>query len=115
LGTIGRLGNGDLRMIMTLFGLAVAVTDSGYLQVRRWLPLPIGVDRDLSLRPVVAIIVTGLLFLWVLWELWRLLRNRSRGIGWRELVFSDRYRLSTAALVPFISVRRPNARIVSVA
>ena len=103
LGTIGRLGNGDLRMLVTLIGLVIGLVGASYSQVRRWLPLPESVDLSLSMQPVVAIVLTAVLSLWVLWELWRLLRNRSRGISWRELVFSDRYRLSAAALVLGIS------------
>lgn len=102
-GTVGRLGNGDLRMIVTLFGLVVGLTGAGHFQISGWFPLPEGVDRGLSIQPAVVIILKAVLSLWVFWELWRLLRNRSRGISWRELVSPDRYRLSTAALLLGIS------------
>jgi uncharacterized membrane protein YedE/YeeE len=103
LGTLGRLGNGDLRMLLTLFGLVAGLAGAGYVQVWSWLPSPEGVDRGLSMEPVLAIIVTAALSLWALSELWRLWRNRDSGLNWRELVLADRYRLSTAALLLGIS------------
>lgn len=103
LGTLGRLGNGDLRMLLTLLGLVVGLAGAGYAQVWSWLPSPEGVDRGLSMQPVLAIIVTAALSLWALWELWRLWRNRDPGLNWRKLILSDRYRLSTAALLLGIS------------
>ncbi len=103
LGTIGRLGNGDLRMLVTLFGLVIGLAGASYSQERRWLPSPESVDLSLSMQPVVAIVLTAVLSIWGLRELWRLWRNRIRGISWRKLVFPNRYRLSTAALLLGIS------------
>ena len=99
LGTLGRLGNGELRMVLTLLGLAVGLAGAGYAQVMRWLPAAEGGDPGVSMHPFLAIVVSAMLSLWVLWELWRLWRRRDRGSGWRELVLSGSYRLSTAALL----------------
>jgi uncharacterized membrane protein YedE/YeeE len=99
LGTIGRLGSGELRMLFTLLGLMTGMVAGGYAQVRQWLPEPEGVDFGLSIRPILAIVVTAILFLWALWELWRLWRKRNPNATWREHVLSSSYRLSTAALL----------------
>jgi hypothetical protein len=99
LGTLGRLGSGELRMLLTLLGLVAGLAAAGYAQVRRWLPSPEGVDRAVAMRPILAIVVVALLFLWALWELWRLWRKRDTIATWRVLVLSPSYRLSTAALL----------------
>jgi uncharacterized membrane protein YedE/YeeE len=99
LGTLGRLGSGELRMLFTLLGLMTGMVAGGYAQVRQWLPEPEGVDFGLSIRPILAIVVTAMLFLWALWELWRLWRKRNPNATWREHVLSSNYRLSTAALL----------------
>ena len=99
LGTLGRLGSGELRMLFTLLGLVVGLAGGGYAQVRKWLPAPEGVDFGLSMPPVLAIVVTAMLFLWALWELRRLWRKRNPSSTWREQVLSPGYRLSTAALL----------------
>jgi uncharacterized membrane protein YedE/YeeE len=99
LGTLGRLGSGELRMLLTLLGLLAGLAGGGYAQVRRWLPAPEGVDLGLSMSPVLAIVVTAILFLWTLWELWQLWRKRDPASTWREQVLSPGYRLSTAALL----------------
>jgi uncharacterized membrane protein YedE/YeeE len=99
LGTLGRLGSGELRMLFTLLGLMTGMVAGGYAQVRQWLPEPEGVDFGLSIRPILAIVVTAMLFLWALWELWRLWRKRDPEATWREQVLSPGYRLSTAALL----------------
>jgi len=99
LGTLGRLGSGELRMLFTMLGLVVGLFGGGYAQVREWLPAPEGVDLGLSMSPVLVIVVTAILFLWVLWELWRLWRKRDPSSTWREQVLSPGYRLSTAALL----------------
>ena len=99
LGTLGRLGSGELRMLFTLLGLVAGLAGGAYAQVRRWLPAPEGVEVGLSTPPILAIIVTAILFLWALWELWRLWRKRDPALTWREQVLSPGYRLSTAALL----------------
>ncbi len=99
LGTLGRLGSGELRMLFTLLGLVAGLAGGGYAQMRQWLPAPEGVDFGLSIRPILAIVVTAILFLWALWELWRLWRKRDSNATWWKRVLSARYRLSTAALL----------------
>lgn len=99
LGTLGRLGSGELRMLFTLLGLVTGLAVGGYAQVRQWLPAPEGVDFGLSIPPIPAIVVTAILFLWALSELWRLWRKRDPNATWREQVLSPGYRLSTAALL----------------
>jgi uncharacterized membrane protein YedE/YeeE len=99
LGTLGRLGSGELRMLFTLLGLVAGLAGGGYAQMRQWLPAPERVDFGLSIRPILAIVVTAILFLWTLWELWRLWRKRDSNATWWKRVLSARYRLSTAALL----------------
>jgi hypothetical protein len=99
LGTLGRLGSGELRMLFTLLGLVTGMAAGGYAQVRQWLPEPEGVDFGLSIPPILAIVMTAILFLWALWELWRLWRKRDPKATWREQVLSSVYHLSTAALM----------------
>ena len=99
LGTLGRLGSGELRMPLTLLGLVAGLAGGGFAQMRRWMPPPEGVDLGMSMPPVLAIVVTAILFLWALWELWRLWRKRDPATSWRQQVLSPGYRLSTAALL----------------
>ena len=103
LGTLGRLGNGELRMLLTLFGLVVGLASAGSAQLKRWLPSPHSVDLADSTYPTLAVIVPVTIALWALWEMGRLWRNRGIGLTWRQLVQSERYRLSTAALLLGIS------------
>ncbi len=99
LGTLGRLGSGELRMLVTLLGLVAGLAGAGFAQVRRWLPAPEGVDLGVTIPTVLAIVGATFLFLWALWELWRLWRKRDAASTLRELVLSSNYRLSTAALL----------------
>jgi len=99
LGTIGRLGSGELRMFLTLLGLVAGLTGGGYAQVRQWLPAPAGGGPAVAMPAVLAVVGATFLSLWALWELWRLWRKRDPTSTLREAVLSPRYRLSTAALL----------------
>lgn len=99
LGTLGRLGNGELRMVITLLGLAVGLAGSGFAQMTRWLPANEAGGLGLSLHPSFGIALSLLLGLWALSELRRLWKGREPGSSVRTLVASSRYRLSTAALL----------------
>ena len=98
LGTIGRLGGGELRMLLTLLGLVAGLTVGGFAQVRRWLPAPAG-GLAVAMPAVLVVVGATFLSLWALWELWRLWRKRDATSTLRKAVLSPRYRLSTAALL----------------
>jgi uncharacterized membrane protein YedE/YeeE len=103
LGTLGRLGNGEARMLVTLFGLIVGLAGAAHGQARTWLPSPEAVRSARLIHPAVAMVGLAILALWVAWELWRLWRSREPRLPWRRRVLSPSYRLSTAALLLGIS------------
>jgi len=99
LGTLGLLGNGQLRMLATPLGLVVGLAGGAHAQLNRWLPFPEATESSISLQPVAGTLLGVVLALWALRETFLLWRRRKPGVGWIKLVLSDRYRLSTAAMV----------------
>ena len=99
LGTLGLLGNGQLRMLATLLGLVMGLAGGAHAQVNRWLPFPEGAESSISLQPVAGSVLGVVLALWALREILNLWQRRNPGVGWINLVLSNRYRLSTAAML----------------
>ena len=98
LSTLGHLANGNIWMLVTLFGFGIGV--AGLL-----ITLPMmGPSPALSLLLIkvpkpLTIAILVLLWLFACWEISRLWRSRAKGRGWRQLLFARKYRLSTAALL----------------
>jgi len=99
ISTLTRLGNGELRMLLTIAGIIVTIAaiDTGNLvspppaSIQSLRPFVIG---DFGLRLAVAA-----LSIWAVWESLRLWRGRDRTCGLIEGLLHRRWRLSLAALV----------------
>ena len=95
--TLWKLGDGQLRMLLTLgsFGLGMSgfflLVKSSVIPPHEPGPIPFELTR-----PWVLAFLAGL-GVWVAWEARRLWRTRQPGSGWNALVRSEFYRLSTAA------------------
>lgn len=97
--TVTRLGNGELRMLVTVAGiiLVIATIEGGVLA------LP-GLTPNQSVRPV-SLGIWGLrltvavLLAWGMWEIVNLWRTRDRACGIIEGLLHYRWRLSLAAAV----------------
>ncbi len=99
ISTVTRLGNGELRMLLTLTGviLAIAAIDGGLL------PLP-AIAPSQVLRPFVIttwglMLTVCLLLGWAVWETINLWRRRDPACGMIEGLLHRRWRLSLAAAV----------------
>ena len=99
LGTLGRLGNGELRMLLTLVGLGLGLAAGGYSQIRHWLPSPEKPEHGTHILAVLNSVGFAFLALWALLELLRLWRHRDRELPWHKRMLGPRYRLSSAALL----------------
>lgn len=101
--TLGRLADGRLRMLGTLLGFCfgvladLAVMRMGFLQ----LPVATSLPNQYSFSLAIAF-ATALAF-WAVFEIRRLWRTRPEGSRLIDLVFSERYRLSTAAALMGLS------------
>ena len=95
--TLNKLGSGDLGMVATLVAFflgAVAVIASPIDAVSETVEqLP----SILMRRQDVAALLTVALSVWAIRQAWRLWRGRPGGQGPRQLLLSERYRLSTGA------------------
>jgi uncharacterized membrane protein YedE/YeeE len=99
LGTLGRLGSGELRMLATLLGLLAGMTGAGAAQISGWLAVAETVDIAWSQPRFLTVVLPAAVAAWALWELWRLWRTRDAGSGWKQVALARKYRLSTAALL----------------
>ena len=100
--TLGHLANGNLWMVITLFGLCIGV---GCLSSMA--PL---IEPNRALTPLLftaprPLILGILTILWLLlgWEIFRLWPPRANGSSWCQLLLPKYYRLSTAAVLLGIS------------
>ncbi len=95
--TLWKLGDGQLRMPLTLGAFCLGASGSVFLLTSSVLsphePVPIPYDAP---KPWALALLTGM-GVWIVWEAVRLWRTRRPGSGWKALVLSDFYRLSTAA------------------
>src|SRR5215467_553774 len=96
--TVTRLGNGELRMLVTVLGMtiAIAAVDFGYLAA--------GVTASFQSHQVVLggwplKLAGGALLGWAVWEATNLWRGRDRACGFFEGLLHRRWRLSLAAAV----------------
>lgn len=96
--TLTRLASGQLSMAVTLSGLCFGAAGFHLLASKHLLPAPAAAPK-LEPDALSAILILGVLILWAGWEGLRLWRTRRTGSTLKELVFADRYRLSTAALL----------------
>lgn len=97
ISTLWKLGNGQLRMLVTLAASCAGVRIyTGLIQSGALAPHAPATSPYAMPGPWAIVLIAGL-GLWVVWEMLRLWRTRRQGAGIRALVFSDFYRLSTAA------------------
>lgn len=96
--TLWHLANGNLWMLTTLLGYCVGVAGMSFM-------VPV-IGPGQALTPLLfeapnllIFTVLALLWLFLCWETFRLWKTRAIGRGWRQLLLSKHYRLSTAALV----------------
>ena len=95
--TLWKLGDGQLRMLLTLgafcLGAAayVLLVTLSVLSPHEPVPFPYQMPEPWALALLAGLVV------WVVWEVLRLWRTRQPGSGWKVLVRSDYYRLSSAA------------------
>ena len=94
--TMTRLADGQIRMLVTLLGVAlgvlldIAITRAGHISS----PLPAA--PLISSLVQMAGALTLLLWAWAIWELRRLWLTRLRNVRFGELALASQYRLSTA-------------------
>lgn len=96
--TLGRLANGNLWMLITLFGFCIGVAGLSIIFPNAE---PGQVLTPLLFKAPKSLILLVLLLLWLFlcWEIYRLWRSRAKSSSWMQLFFSRHYRLSTAALL----------------
>jgi hypothetical protein len=99
LGTLGRLGSGELRMVATLLGLLAGIAGAGIAQKGGLLASPDAYEIGVSAPPILTDVLPAVVALWALWELRRLWRTRDPGAGWKRAALARKYRLSAAALL----------------
>ena len=99
ISTVTRLGNGELRMLLTIAGIVLTITviDAGFLT----LPM---MTSSQALRPLVISgwglgVAIGVLSGWAVWEAIGLWRKRDPACGVVEGLLHHRWRLSLAAAV----------------
>jgi len=98
ISTLGRLANGELRMLLALIGLCIgACVQPDLVDARavRAASAPMVVDTP---RPW-SIVLLLLLSAWAIAATARPWRTRSGRIASRQRIFSERHRLSTAAAI----------------
>ena len=95
--TLSKLGDGQVRMLLTLGAFCLGVSGDVFLVTSSVLsphePVPVAYDAP---KPWALALLAGLV-VWIVWEAVRLWRTRRVGSAWRALMLSDYYRLSTAA------------------
>jgi hypothetical protein len=96
--TLGQLANGNLWMLITLFGFCMGVAGLS-IMVPMIVPGQALTPLLFKAPKLLVITVLALLWLFLCWEIFRLWRSRAKGDSWIQLFFSRRYRLSTAALL----------------
>ena len=96
--TLWHLANGNLWMLTTLFGYCLGVAAMSIF-------VPV-FQQGHALTPLLfeapnllIYMVLALLWFFLCREAFRLWKTRAMGFGWRQLLLSRRYRMSTAALV----------------
>jgi uncharacterized protein len=97
ISTLWKLGNGQVRMLVTLAASCVGVWGYTALSQAGALAPHAPASSPYAMPGPWAVVLIAALGLWVVWEMARLWRTRRRGTGFRALVCSDFYRLSTAA------------------
>ena len=95
--TLWKLGDGQLRMLLTLGAFCLGALGYVFLLTTSVLSPhePVQIPYDAP-KPWSLALLAGL-GVWIVWEAVRLWRTRRPGSGWKALVRSDFYRLSTAA------------------
>ena len=96
--TLGQLANGNLWMLITLFGFCMGVAGLS-IMVPMIVPGQALTPLLFKAPKLLVITVLALLWLFLCWEIFRLWRSRAKGNRWVQLFFSRHYRLSTAALL----------------
>jgi uncharacterized membrane protein YedE/YeeE len=99
LGTLGRLGSGELRMLATLLGLFAGMTGVGVAQEAGALAIPEASATGLPAPALLSVALPVLVGVWAVWELRRLWRTLDAGSGWKQTALARKYRLSSAAVL----------------
>ena len=95
--TLWKLGDGQLRMLLTLGSFCLGA--SGFVLLVKLSVIPPHEPVPIPFEPTEpwALALLAGLGVWVAWEARRLWRTRRPGSGWKALGRSEFYRLSTAA------------------
>lgn len=107
--TLTRLVSGELKLLFTLIGFVAGFVLHGML-FPQWQSLPAVPLLTLYQFEKVHLWVLLPVWLWMACELWRLWVTRPAGVGWRQRLLANQYRLSTAAFLFGIS----NALLISI-
>jgi uncharacterized membrane protein YedE/YeeE len=101
--TLNQLADGKLRMLGSLAGFCSGVAVLMTFAQSGDVPLPSSIHFNSLFRLPLSLAIEGGLTLWCLYEARRLWITRPRGVSFTNLLFVERYRLSTAAALMGLS------------
>lgn len=101
--TLTRLADGQVKMVLSLVGFCLGVLVYISLPMTSLVPPHVSVPTAYGLFEPWSFAIITSFGAWIVWEARRLWRTRQSGLAWRALILSDRYRLSTAAVLLGVS------------
>ncbi|MEB4592520.1 YeeE/YedE thiosulfate transporter family protein [Candidatus Thiothrix sp. Deng01] len=107
--TLTRLVSGELKLLFTLLGFLAGFELHGLL-LPQWHSPPAAPLLALYQFKDAYLLLLLPIWSWMAYELWRLWATRPAGVGWRQRLLANQYRLSTAAFLFGVS----NALLISI-